>query len=71
MGKVKIRQDFQQARWNEPIIYEMSTPGVRGILIPAAEEEIKSKAGTSGNYYRLICVGKHLPTCRNYPRNMC
>jgi len=26
MGKVKLRKDFQQARWNEPIIYEMSTP---------------------------------------------
>jgi glycine dehydrogenase subunit 2 len=45
MGKVRIRKDFQQARWNEPIIYEMSTPGVRGILMPAVEEEIKARVG--------------------------
>jgi glycine dehydrogenase subunit 2 len=45
MGKVKVRDDFQQARWNEPIIYEMSTPGVRGVLIPAPGEEIVSKVG--------------------------
>ena len=45
MGKVKVRDDFQQARWNEPIIYEMSTPGVRGILIPAPGEEIVKKVG--------------------------
>ena len=32
MAKMKMRMDFQQARWNEPIIYELSTPGLRGYI---------------------------------------
>ncbi len=45
MGIVKVRKNFHQARWDEPIIYEMSTPGVRGILPPEVEKNIKAKAG--------------------------
>lgn len=45
MGKTIMRENFQQADWDEPIIYEMSTPGVRGILIPQPDEEIKAEAG--------------------------
>lgn len=41
----KIRKDFQQARWNEPIIYELSSPGVRGIHVPKPEKEIIEEAG--------------------------
>lgn len=42
--KNKIR-DFHQARWNEPIIMEMSTPGERGILIPVSEADIVNEVG--------------------------
>ncbi|GAB6173498.1 aminomethyl-transferring glycine dehydrogenase subunit GcvPB [Paradesulfitobacterium aromaticivorans] len=45
MGNVKARKNFQQARWNEPIIYELSNPGVRGIHVPEPEQEIKDKVG--------------------------
>lgn len=45
MGIVKIKKDFQEARWCEPIIYELSTPGQRGILVPQPDEEIKAAAG--------------------------
>jgi len=45
MAKVNIRKDFHQAKWNEPIIYEMSTPGVRGILPPEVDDSIISKVG--------------------------
>jgi glycine dehydrogenase subunit 2 len=31
--QTKLR-DFHQARWDEPIIYELSKPGERGVLIP-------------------------------------
>lgn len=41
---VKVR-DFHQAKWDEPIIFELSTPGQRGILLPEADNEIKNKAG--------------------------
>ena len=44
MGKVKIRE-FHQARWNEPIILEMSTPGERGIFVTGAEKEITAEVG--------------------------
>ena len=44
MGIVKIR-NFHQAHWDEPIIFEMSTPGVRGIIPPEVEEEIQAKVG--------------------------
>lgn len=41
---IEIRE-FHQARWNEPIIMEMSTPGERGILVPKAEKEISNEVG--------------------------
>jgi len=39
MGTVRVR-NYQQAHWDEPIIFELSTPGVRGILPPEPEPEI-------------------------------
>lgn len=38
--RAKIR-DFHQARWDEPIIYELSRRGERGILVPDFEESIQ------------------------------
>lgn len=45
MAKMKVRKNFQQARWNEPMIYELSTPGLRGIIPPVVEDEIEAAAG--------------------------
>lgn len=36
---------FHQARWDEPIIFELSQPGTRGILPPAVESEVAAVAG--------------------------
>ncbi len=36
---------FHQAKWDEDIIFEMSVPGERGVLVPAAEKEIQDKIG--------------------------
>ena len=36
---------FHQMRWNEPIIYQKSVPGQRGILIPEVEDEIRTLVG--------------------------
>lgn len=33
---------YQQARWDEPIIFELSSPGERGILLPAPEPDVES-----------------------------
>lgn len=45
MGIVKIKKDFHEARWCEPIIYELSTPGQRGVLVPMPGKEIEEAAG--------------------------
>jgi len=36
---------FHQARWDEPIIFELSQPGQRGILVPRVEPEIRAQVG--------------------------
>jgi glycine dehydrogenase subunit 2 len=43
-GKHKLRQ-FHQAKWDEPIIFELSSEGERGILLPTVEEGIKNEVG--------------------------
>ena len=44
LKQVKIR-DFHQARWNEPIIMELSVEGERGVLLPEMEDEIAKELG--------------------------
>ncbi|MFQ6099748.1 MAG: aminomethyl-transferring glycine dehydrogenase subunit GcvPB [Anaerolineae bacterium] len=36
---------FHQARWDEPIIFELSCEGQRGILVPQVDEGIRREAG--------------------------
>jgi glycine dehydrogenase subunit 2 len=36
---------FHQARWDEPIIFELSVPGQRGVLVPELEDGIRETAG--------------------------
>lgn len=43
-GKPRLRR-FHQARWDEPIIYELSRAGQRGILVPKADAEMRSETG--------------------------
>jgi glycine dehydrogenase subunit 2 len=43
-GKLNPRR-FHQARWDEPIIFELSQPGQRGILVPEVEPEIREQVG--------------------------
>jgi glycine dehydrogenase subunit 2 len=42
---MKPRINFHQAKWDEPIIFELSNKGERGILIPEIEKEIEEKVG--------------------------
>jgi len=44
-NKKTLLRDFHQARWDEDIIFEMSVPGERGILVPKAENEIWDEIG--------------------------
>ena len=36
---------FHQARWDEPIIFELSQPGERGVLMPTADPLIEEEVG--------------------------
>lgn len=42
--KTKLR-NFHQAKWDEPIIFELSRKGERGILVPEVEKEIEDQVG--------------------------
>lgn len=41
----KVRNGFHQAKWDEPIIFELSNKGERGILVPQANTTISEKVG--------------------------
>lgn len=36
---------FHQASWDEPVIFELSQPGARGVLVPQVEEGIERAVG--------------------------
>jgi glycine dehydrogenase subunit 2 len=36
---------FHQASWNEPILFEVSSPGERGLLAPEVDDEIRAAVG--------------------------
>ncbi|MDL2263726.1 aminomethyl-transferring glycine dehydrogenase subunit GcvPB [Synergistaceae bacterium OttesenSCG-928-I11] len=38
----KKYRNYHQARWDEPIIFELTQPGERGILLPEAEPEVEA-----------------------------
>ncbi|NTV32895.1 MAG: glycine dehydrogenase subunit 2, partial [Deltaproteobacteria bacterium] len=42
--KTKLRR-FHQATWDEPIIFELSRKGERGVLVPQAEKGIEDVVG--------------------------
>src|SRR5512139_1996909 len=43
-GRLNLRR-FHQARWDEPVIMELSQPGQRGILLPEVEPEVIAEVG--------------------------
>ena len=43
-GKPRLRR-FHQARWDESIIFELSRPGQRGVMVPEIEAGIKEEVG--------------------------
>ncbi len=42
--KTKLR-NFHQAKWDEPIIFELSVEGELGVIMPEAEAEIEAEVG--------------------------
>jgi glycine dehydrogenase subunit 2 len=43
-GKLNLRR-FHQAKWDEPVIFELSVPGQRGLLVPKVDEGIAAAVG--------------------------
>ena len=43
-GRLNLRR-FHQAKWDEPIIFELSQPGERGVLMPTADPGIENEIG--------------------------
>ncbi|MET1159857.1 MAG: aminomethyl-transferring glycine dehydrogenase subunit GcvPB [Thermoprotei archaeon] len=37
---------FRQARWNEPLIFELSSPGKQGFIVPNVEDKVKKLVGS-------------------------
>ncbi|MFW6013093.1 MAG: aminomethyl-transferring glycine dehydrogenase subunit GcvPB [Candidatus Bipolaricaulota bacterium] len=42
-GERKKLRSFHQAKWDEPIIYELSTPGERGIAVPKVDGKLENE----------------------------
>jgi glycine dehydrogenase subunit 2 len=45
IGKKPAVRRFHQARWDESVIFELSQPGQRGILVPDVESDIQQEVG--------------------------
>lgn len=43
--KDTLLRKFHQARWDEQIIFEMSVPGERGVLVPKAQAAVEAEVG--------------------------
>jgi len=41
----KVRTGFHQAKWDEPVIFELSKKGERGVLVPKPSQEIQDAVG--------------------------
>ena len=41
----KVRTGFHQAKWDEPVIFELSQAGERGVLVPKPSQEIQDSVG--------------------------
>ena len=45
MHNIRINREFHAASWHEPVIFDLSSPGERGILIPRTEEAVAQEVG--------------------------
>ena len=59
-NKIKLR-NFHEAKWDEPIVYELSATGQRGILYPFAEEGIVNEVGDIEHYIPASLKRKKTP----------
>jgi glycine dehydrogenase subunit 2 len=53
-------RNFHQAKWDEEVIFELSTPGSRGIHFPEVEQEISDRVG-DGLASIPVCLRRAAP----------
>lgn len=58
---MKLRTNFHQAKWDEPVIFELSTKGERGILVPEIEKEIEEIVGDGLSNLPKNMIRKEVP----------
>lgn len=58
----KVR-NFHQAKWDEPVIFELNQPGERGVCFPDVDTDISSQVGDG-----LSSLPNHL--IRKEPANL-
>ena len=44
-NKARLRTGFHQAKWDEEVIFQLHTPGEKGIMVPKAEEKVWEEVG--------------------------
>jgi len=43
--KKTLLRNFHQARWDEDIVFDLSVPGERGVLVPKASKKVEAAVG--------------------------
>ena len=61
MGYYKTQRNYQQARWDEPILLELGNPGERGILVLQAAAKVARLAGPVNKLLPAGLRRKHAP----------
>ena len=63
---------FHQARWDEPIIFELSEPGARGVLLPRRRaRDHRRWSATRPPRFRRACAGRRRRPCPSWPSSTC
>ncbi len=57
-----LRRGFHQAKWDEPIIFELSIPGQRAICVQEAEDDVIDEAGNPWENLPEVVRRKSPPT---------
>lgn len=56
-----LKHRYHQAVWQEPLIYDLGTPGERGVLPPVLEEEIRGEVGDVASLVPAGMIRKEPP----------
>ncbi len=67
-GVPRIRR-FHQARWDEPVLFELSAAGERGVLVPEAEPGIRKAVGHTTQMLPAAVLRKAPPALPEISQN--